>query len=213
MKPALPAPPLLLITDRLSARHSLTKIIPDVLQAGCRWLMVREKDMDTAALGELAKEIVDLALPYEACVVVNGDVAAAQYCGAAGVHLQTAKQVKPARGRLAEGSLIGVSAHSLEEAHDAAAAGADYITLSPVFLTDSKPGYGPALGVNFLEGACKQLPLPTVALAGITPKTAVSCLNAGVAAIAVMGTVMRAEKPGAVVREFLQSFGDHDRNF
>jgi thiamine-phosphate pyrophosphorylase len=205
VRPALPAPPLLVITDRLSARKNLSQLVPEILQAGCRWLVVREKDLDTAALGDLAKEMVDLARPFDGCVMVNGDVDAAQFAGAAGVHLQSAAQVLPARQRLGANALIGVSTHSLEEAHAAAEAGADYITLSPVFLTDSKPGYGPALGVDTLAEICRQLDVPVVALAGITPATAASCLDAGAAAIAVMGTIMRSERPGAVVRDFLQS--------
>ena len=211
MTSALPAPPLLIITDRLSSPRNLSHTIPDLLEAGCRWIMVREKDLDTATLGALAQEIVDLARPYEACVVVNGDVAAAQFSGADGVHLQTAKQVQPARDRLAEGALIGVSTHSLEDARDAAVAGADYITLSPVFLTDSKPGYGPALGVDLLGRVCGEFPVPVIALAGITPETAASCMDTGAAGIAVMGTVMRSEGPGEVVRDYLRSLGHHDQ--
>ena len=205
MRPALPAPPLLVITDRLSAPQSLSQIVPDILQAGCRWLVVREKDLDSTALGELAKEVVDQARPFDGSVVVNGDVDAAQIAGAAGVHLQSASQVGPARKRLGDEAMIGVSTHSFKEAQAAAGAGADYITMSPVFLTDSKPGYGPALGIDILAEICRQVAIPVVALAGITPATAASCLNAGAAAIAVMGPVMRSDMPGAVVRDILQS--------
>jgi thiamine-phosphate pyrophosphorylase len=113
--------------------------------------------------------------------------------------------VGPARKRLGDEALIGVSTHSFKEAQAAAGAGADYITMSPVFLTDSKPGYGPALGIDALAAICRQVALPVVALAGITPATAASCLNAGAAAIAVMGPVMRSDLPGAVVRDILQS--------
>ena len=210
MRPALPAPPLLVITDRLSARKNLSHIVPDVLQAGCRWLMVREKDLGPDALGELAREVVDQAGPFEACEMVNGDVEAAQIAGAAGIHLQTMAQVRPARERLGENMLIGVAAHTLKEAQEAAGVGADYVTMSPVFLTDSKPGYGPALGIDVFGGICRQLALPVVALAGITPATATPCLDAGGAAIAVMGTVMRSEFPGAVVRDILQAIEDRD---
>lgn len=210
MRPALPAPPLLVITDRLSACKDLSHIVPDVLQAGCRWLMVREKDLGTAALGELAKEVVDQARPFDACVMVNGDADAAQFAGAAGVHLQTAAQLRPARGRLGGNALIGVSTHNIDDAQEAAEAGADYVTISPVFLTDSKPGYGPALGIAALEGICRQVALPVVALAGITPITAASCLDAGAAAIAAMGTIMRSEAPGEMVRNFLQSIERRD---
>ena len=207
MRPALPATPLLVITDRLSAPKTLSQIVPDILQAGCRWLVVREKDLGTTALGKLAKEVVDLARPFDGTVMVNGDVDAAQIAGAAGVHLQSASQVGPARERLGDEALIGVSTHSFKEAQAAEGAGADYITMSPVFPTDSKPGYGPALGIDALAEICRQVALPVVALAGITPATAASCLNAGAAAVAVMGTVMRSETPGVVVRELLQSIG------
>ncbi len=205
MRLALPAPPLLVITDRLSATKNLSHVIPDVLNAGCRWLMVREKDLGTADLGELAKEVVDQARPFGGCVMVNGDVDAAESSGAAGVHLQSAAQVASARERLGDNALIGVSTHSSKEAHEAAGAGADYITISPVFLTDSKPGYGPALGIGGLATICQHISLPVVALAGITPDSAASCLGAGAAAIAVMGTIMRSATPGTVVRDLLQS--------
>jgi len=186
-------------------------MVSDVLAAGCRWLMVREKDLDTAALGDLAKEIVDQAKECDGYVVVNGDLQAAQYAVAAGVHLQNATQVRLARERLGAGALVGVSTHSLEEARAAALAGADYVTMSPVFLTGSKPGYGPALGIDGLAAICRQLSLPVVALAGITPATAPSCLDAGAAAVAVMGAVMRSEMPAATVHDFLQSISCRDQ--
>ena len=63
---------------------------------------------NTIALGELAKEIVDQARPFDGCVMVNGDVDAAQIAGAAGVHLQSASQVGHTRAQLGENALIGV---------------------------------------------------------------------------------------------------------
>lgn len=204
MTGALPAPPLLVITDRLSAPRDLGQTVSEIFQAGCRWLMVREKDLATDALSELTKTLVDQARPFDARVMVNGDTEAAKLAGAAGVHLQTAAQVGAARRRLGDHSLIGVSAHGLEEALAAGEAGADYITMSPVFLTDSKPGYGPALGISGLAAICRQQGLPVVALAGITSATASACLGAGAAAIAVMGSVMRADNPGSVVGDLLR---------
>ena len=84
-------------------------------------------------------------------------------------------------------------------------AGADYVTLSPIFLSDSKPGYGPALGLDVLAAAAEAdaAPGPVVALAGITPDNAASCLAAGAAGIAVMGEIMRAEDPEKTVRRLL----------
>jgi thiamine-phosphate pyrophosphorylase len=104
--------------------------------------------------------------------------------------------------RLPQG-FIGVSAHSAAEVAALFAAGADYVTISPIFLTDSKPGYGPALGLDGLAAAVATAKGPVVALAGINPGNARACLDAGAAGIAVMGEVMRAADPEATVRALL----------
>jgi thiamine-phosphate pyrophosphorylase len=202
---ALPAPPLLFITDRLSAAADLRDIVRSALQAGCRWIMVREKDLDTETLTCLVRDIVALARPFGASVLVNGDAEAAAAAGAAGVHIQSGDAVAGARERLGEGALVGVSTHSNAEAEAAAAAGADYVTLSPVFLTESKPGYGPALGLAGLAKARSAVACPVIALAGVSPANAASCLKAGAAGIAVMGGIMRSADPARAVRELLRA--------
>jgi thiamine-phosphate pyrophosphorylase len=94
-----------------------------------------------------------------------------------------------------------MSAHSVEEMRRAAEAGADYATLSPIFPTASKPGYGPALGLAALEQASR-FPISVVALGGVSPATAPACLRAGAAAIAVMGGVLAAQDPSAALRAY-----------
>ena len=95
--------------------------------------------------------------------------------------------------------LIGVSAHDLDEARRAAEQGADYITLSPIFPSASKPGYGPALGLDGLRRVAARLAIPTVALGGIDADNAAACLEAGAKGVAVMGAVMAAADPERVV--------------
>lgn len=203
MTAALPAPPLLFITDRHAATADLREVVAAALHAGCRWLMVREKDLATAALTALAADIVALARPFEARVLVNGDIAAARESGAGGVHVQSPAAILPARAALGQGALIGLSTHSAAEARDGLAAGADYVTVSPVFLTASKPGYGPALGLDGLAVACASAHGPVIALAGISPANAAQCLAAGAGGVAVMGGIMRAADPEAETRALL----------
>ncbi|HET6214906.1 MAG TPA: thiamine phosphate synthase [Micromonosporaceae bacterium] len=75
----------------------------------------------------------------------------------------------------------------------------DYVTVSPVFATASKPGYGPPLRADGLARLCRT---PGVfALGGVTsPAQAQACLAAGVA---VMGAVMRVGDPGRVITDLL----------
>jgi len=205
---AIPAPPLLLITDRQSAKRDIVELVALAVNAGCRWVMVREKDLATDALADLARRIVavshdTISRDGGATVLVNGDVRAAKAAGAAGVHLPAGGDIAAARRELGPEALIGVSTHSLAEARAAEEAGADYITLSPVFLTDSKPGYGPALGLDGLRAATAALRLPVIALAGIDETNAAACRRAGAAGIATMGGVMRAGDPAGKVRALL----------
>ena len=99
---------------------------------------------------DLAVRLAGIAAEQGFALSISADVELAAAVGAAGVHLQAAGQVAAARDRLPD-AMIGVSAHSLADVAAAAAAGADYVTLSPIFVTDSKPGYGPALGTESLR--------------------------------------------------------------
>ena len=189
----LPQPPLLVITDRTMTTRPLTAVVEAVFQGGCRWLMLREKDLDTAAREALAGEIMALAKPYGAHVTINRDFVE----GADGVHLPQGHAVAEARRLLGKSGLVGVSAHSLHEARSAAHAGADYVTLSPIFATASKPGHGPALGLDGLAHVAARLAVPVIALAGVGADNAAACLDAGAAGVAAMGAVMRAADPRA----------------
>ena len=100
-------------------------------------------------------------------------------------------------------AIVGVSAHSVVEAKLAADEGANYLTASPVFMTNSKPGYGPALGPEGLAQIVASVRIPVLALGGVTVENAASCMSAGAAGVAVMGSVMQAQNPGTVVAELI----------
>ncbi len=200
----LPTPPLLIISDRSQARRSLVEIAAAAFAGGCRWFGLREKDLPAAERRALLAELVALGRPYGALVMAHDDIDAVVATGAGGVHLPGGSDPKTARARLPSG-LIGVSAHSPVEAASLIEAGADYVTISPVFLTDSKPGYGPALGLAGLAETIAIAKGPVVALAGITPVNSRACIEAGAAGVAVMGEVMRAADPEAIVRVLIEA--------
>ena len=186
---------LLVITDRRSAAQPLEEVVSAALRGGCRWLSLREKDLVPAERAALLERIVALARPFGATVSVHGDLAAAEATGA-GVHLPAGGSPQQARARLGKGALIGLSVHSALEAAGADPA-ADYVTLSPIFGSISKPGYGPALGVQSLADAVARARVPIVALGGVSADNLDTCLAAGAAAVAVMGAVMAAADPEA----------------
>jgi thiamine-phosphate pyrophosphorylase len=197
---ALPSP-LLVITDRHQARCSIEEIAEAVAQAGGRWLLLRDKNLEPGERRTLAGRLSVVARHHGMHLSVSRDVDLAAEYGAS-VHLQSAAAVGAARQRLGLDAYIGVSAHSLADVEAAAAADADYVTLSPIFLTASKPGYGPALGVAALDEAAKA-GVAIVALGGVTAATARPCFDAGAAAVAVMGEVMRSDNPRQTTAEMV----------
>jgi thiamine-phosphate pyrophosphorylase len=135
---------------------------------------------------------------------VHEDIDAAAATDADGVHLPSAGNIAAARSLLPRG-LIGASAHSADEASALLRAGADYVTVSPIFVTSSKPGYGPALGLDGLGCIVAKASGPVVALGGITDGNAAACLAAGARGIAVMGEVMRSKDSRVAVERLLRA--------
>ncbi len=208
----LPVPPLLVITDRVLAGSGtdsggdskIETVLAGALAGGCRWIMLRNKAMGASERITATRRLKALAEPFGAKLVVNGDLEAAVH--ADGVHLPQGQPCADARAVLGPERLVGVSTHNEAEIAAAAEAGADYATISPVFPTPSKPGYGPALGETALAALISKTTLPLVALGGVTLETAPACRHAGAAGIAVMGTVMGAKDPAATTARILDAW-------
>ena len=207
----LPSPPLLVITDRRQARRSLEEVAEAAFAAGCRWLSLREKDLPPSERLRLLRRIAAIGEPYGAVVGVHDDPAAAASVRGAALHLPSSGNVAAARRALGADRLIGFSTHGGNVLSGPTVADADYVTLSPVRLSASKPGYGPALGEPGLARAAAQAELPVVALGGIVPAKIPSYLRAGAAGVAVMGSVMAADDVAAVVAALLQSLSVESR--
>ncbi|HZB90698.1 MAG TPA: thiamine phosphate synthase, partial [Stellaceae bacterium] len=193
------------ITDRQQARRPLEEIAEAVFAAGGRWLSLREKDLDPAARTALLARLVALGRRSGAVVGVHEDVDAAHAAGAAALHLPAGVAPRAARGVLGATALIGGSAHGAAEIAALAAAGADYATLSPIFPSAGKPGYGPALGLERLARAAATTRLSILALGGIDAGNAAACIAAGAAGIAVMSGVMTAADPALVMAGLIRT--------
>jgi thiamine-phosphate pyrophosphorylase len=177
-------PRLLVLTDRSQATVPLRDAVAAAVDGGARAVVLREKDLPDDERDRLADRLRALLDP------VGGVLIRAGAGGGTAVHLAAADPLPGARP-----ALLGRSCHSPEELARARAEGCDYVMLSPVFPTASKPGYGPALGLAGLAALTPTAP-PTYALGGVRPADVAGCLAAGAHGVAVMGAVMRA--PGTV---------------
>ncbi|MBK1840125.1 thiamine phosphate synthase [Azospirillum sp. YIM B02556] len=189
----LPEPSLLVVTDRRLADRPLPEIADCLFASGLRWLSLRDKDLPDAERLELARALMARARPWDACVTLHGDPTLAAAAGADGVHLPSGGDPAAARALLGRDALIGLSVHDSDggAAIERASGQVDYVTLSPVFPSASKPGYGPCLGTAGVRHWVGR-GVPVIALGGIDRAGAVAeCRAAGAAGVAVMGLAMR----------------------
>jgi thiazole tautomerase (transcriptional regulator TenI) len=139
-------------------------------------------------------------------IVVNdrADVAAA--AGVRGVQLAHHSLDVPAVKRLFPELRIGKSVHSVEEALQAEAEGADYVIYGHIYATASKPGL-PARGVVALRRVADSVRIPVIAIGGIKPGSVPEVLRAGAAGVAVMSGLLEAADPvreAAAYHQYLQ---------
>ena len=195
----LPVPPLLLVTDRRQARRPLQDIVAAALDAGCRWVSVREKDLPPDEQILLARSLLPMAHANGAKLMLHGDASLAKDAGADGAHLPAGSDVAAARALIGSDKLLGVSIHTVTEAEAINPAHVDYVLAGPTFETASKPGYGPEIGRKGLAEIARVARVPVLAIGGINAARLGELVAAGAAGAAVMGGVMRAADPAREV--------------
>jgi thiamine-phosphate pyrophosphorylase len=189
--------------DELARQQRLLHKISDAARAGVDFVQLREKDLSTRDLEQLARRAAEIVRRERSCganqgpgtrLLINSRSDVAIAVGADGVHLRS-DDISVAEGRaiwsavLTRNSkletrdwIIGVSCHSEAEVRRAASEHADFALFAPVFEKKNAPGFQPA-GIEALRKAC-QHNIRVLALGGVTVENAESCLQAGAAGIA-----------------------------
>jgi thiamine-phosphate pyrophosphorylase len=202
---ALPWPPILVITERRQCAEPLEARAAALFDGGCRWLSLREKDLEPGERRALLERLLMAARSFGATVGIHDDLAAAQACNIP-LHLPSASDTTAARRALGRGRLIGKSCHTDADIAAAARDGADYVTLSSFFPTASKPDYRPNLDLPTLNAIAAGSTLPILALGGITRATVPLLAGSGPEGVAIMGEAMRTPDPQAWFAEITKAF-------
>ncbi len=191
----LKPPVLCLVTDRTRLggadrddREPLLVLIAAAAAAGVDLVQVREPGLSDRALGDLVARAVDSTRGTRTRVLVNDRVDVALAHGAAGVHLKGGSfPAARVRARTPARWIVGRSIHGLDEGlRVTAAPGLDYLLLGSVYATASKPGRRP-LGAGALRTAAGKLPVPVLAIGGITLERVPEVAASGAAGLAAIG--------------------------
>ena len=183
-----------LVTDRRrladsSPSFSLVDLVGAAARTGVDLIQIRERDLEARELTALVRQCVAAAQGTSASIVVNDRADVAMAAGAHGVHLRTDSMDAPrARKLLPPGFIVGRSVHGVEDAALAAGAGGlDYLILGTMFPTASKNPPHRLTTMTGLAAVSAHIPIPVLAIGGITVARAEDVARAGAAGVAAIG--------------------------
>jgi len=199
---------LYLVTDRhQTGGRDLLEVVREGLRGGVRAIQLREKDLATRDLYQLAEKLLAMTRAAGAVLLINDRVDVAMALSAEGVHLtQRSLPPKETRELLGLGKLIGTSCHCAADVREAAEAGVDFVVLGPIFETPSKVPYGPPLTTAVLQDARVASSLPILAIGGIKKAQVRDVIAAGADGVAAISAVMAAPDPASAASELLAAW-------
>lgn len=193
-------------TSAGSSKDVLSRV-EAVLRGGATMIQYRDKSGDQPRRRQEALAMQALCHRHGAVLIINDDIDLAADIGADGVHLgRDDAKLQHARELLGNTAIIGASCYdSLPLAHQAVAAGADYVAFGSFFPSAIKPEAVSA-SLELLQEARQQLQVPIVAIGGIDADNAETLLEAGADALAVISAVFLAEDPHAKAQQLARMF-------
>jgi thiamine-phosphate pyrophosphorylase len=199
--------PLYLISDRQqTGGRRLSTVVEGALRGGVRAVQLREKDLSSKELYELAYDLRKLTRRYKARLIINDRADVALAVDADGVHLgNSSLPIYRVRALVGPNKLIGVSCHNQLNVITAKEKGADFVTFGPVYYTPSKTIYGEPVGLAALKNVAEMGTIPVFALGGIKQNTIPDVLAQGAFGIAMVSGIIAAADPEQETRAILRT--------
>lgn len=178
------------VTDRSWLNGgTLYRQVEMAVRGGATFIQLREKKLAEAQFLEEAIQIRELCKKAGVPFVINDNASLACRINADGVHVgQDDMNAQEARKLLGPDKIIGVSAHTVEEALRAEADGADYLGAGAVFPTGSKTNVN-RLSFETLKAICGAVKIPVIAIGGIGMDNVMQLAGSGISGVAVISAV------------------------
>ena len=190
------------LTDiTLQNRFSHLDLTEMAISGGADTIQYRQKRGSTREMIEVAREMKSICSKAGITFVVNDRIDIALAVKADGIHLGQDDFPAPlARELLGRERIIGGSAGSVEEARKCLSEGVDYIGFGPVYTTTSKDDAGPAVGIEIMKQVSDEIPLPIIAIGGVSPENTPDVIRAGAHGIAVISAICCQGDPELATR-------------
>ncbi len=190
---------LYLVTDRaLSLGRSNLEVIQAAVKGGVTLVQLREKEATTKEFYQEGLKIRAYLKARDIPLIINDRIDIALAFDAEGVHLgQEDMPIDAARKLLGPQKIIGASVFTLEEAKMAEALGADYLGLSPIFVTETKPELTQHLGIKGIPLLKEAVQIPVVGIGSMSESNAYEAVKAGLDGVAVVSAICSREDPRA----------------
>jgi thiamine-phosphate pyrophosphorylase len=190
------------VTDRQwLGKQNLAAQIDEAIQAGVTFVQLREKELDFDSFVALGKEVKAVANRHNIPFIINDAVDVALAIDADGVHVgQSDMQAGDVRSKIGAGKILGVSAHSVEEAVSAQQNGADYLGVGAVYDTATKPD-ADALSFETLQAICEAVTIPVVGIGGISKGNILNLKGSGIDGVAVVSAIFAQADITVAVKE------------
>lgn len=182
------------VTDRSwLGNGTLSDAVEAALRGGSTMVQLREKSLTQADFLQEAKTLAALCARFQIPFLINDNLEIALACNADGVHVgQDDMAPQKARALLGPGKILGVSAHTVDQALAAEKTGADYLGVGAVFSTATKQDAA-SVPLETVREICQAVSIPVVAIGGISADNILSLQNSGVVGAAIVSALFAAE--------------------
>ncbi len=190
------------LTDfHLQQQWSHAELTRLAIEGGADSIQFRQKHGGIQNILLEAYKVADVCEEHSVPLLVNDRLDVTQAVGASGVHLgQEDFPVDEARNILGPDAIIGASATKTHQVVEAYEQGADYVGFGPVFPTTTKRNPKSVKGPEGLADACEAVPIPVIAIGGITRDRVRPVLETGAHGVAVLSAVATAKNPTRATR-------------
>ncbi|GAB7140376.1 thiamine phosphate synthase [Deferribacterales bacterium RsTz2092] len=205
MKPLKEYLRLYLVLETSMLKLPLEDFIGQAVDGGVTAIQLRDKGATANERLATANKLKRIIADKDVLFIVNDDPDLARAVGAHGVHLGPT-DMPPDKVRLMFPELIiGCSCNDFADTVIIKSAGVHYAGIGPVFLTITKTDARPVIGVDGMHKLAEILPVPSVAIGGITENNVGRMMFSANAGVAVASALCKAENPQGIAAKIRAS--------